>query len=351
MELGLTLGAVGDIISITVLIKDIVSALSEARGSSKAYRDLVESLNVLHQMLHEADRVYSDEPHDSAVRLVALNTVGQIRNCLRRFDATIQKYGPSLAQGGSGCSLMDGARKLQWKLLEEKDVDKFRSEIMGYSQSLTTLLCVTNIRMAKRQHDDVLERLSSIQGQTQSIARQTDRFQTYMGSVSKGIVSQLSYISELGTGLKSSAAQVFSLMQTMSDDIRIIHGAILRLERPLAGEHEYFMLIDYTGSFPIYPKTITSWEAFEFVVADRFQGTKAARRILDQSYELVAEPSIFCTSNTKDNPIRKPWDSTFSPYMYQNIGILVVYNPLMAPVTCSKCFAVFLGDIDGWCIW
>jgi len=47
MELGLTFGAVGDLISIAILIKDSVSAFDDSRGSSKAYSDLVGSLNVI----------------------------------------------------------------------------------------------------------------------------------------------------------------------------------------------------------------------------------------------------------------------------------------------------------------
>ncbi|KAK0717848.1 hypothetical protein B0T26DRAFT_751856 [Lasiosphaeria miniovina] len=47
MELGLTFGAVGDFISIAGLVRDIVLALDSCRGSSKEYRDLVESIELL----------------------------------------------------------------------------------------------------------------------------------------------------------------------------------------------------------------------------------------------------------------------------------------------------------------
>jgi len=54
MEVALTFGAVG------LLIKDIVSALDELRGSAKSYRELIEGITLLGQVVEQAAQVYQD---------------------------------------------------------------------------------------------------------------------------------------------------------------------------------------------------------------------------------------------------------------------------------------------------
>ena len=58
MEVAPTFGAVGDIISIVVLITEIPAALDECRGSDKAYRDLVDELNLLHDSRGDASSFF-----------------------------------------------------------------------------------------------------------------------------------------------------------------------------------------------------------------------------------------------------------------------------------------------------
>lgn len=62
-----------------------------------------------------------------------------------------------------------------------------------------------------------------------------------------------------------------SIFETLAS----IQTSISRLEKPLTGEHVYFLVEDITGTpFPVYLKTITSWAVFRFVLADRFKGKK-----------------------------------------------------------------------------
>jgi len=140
MELGLTFGAVGDFISIAILIKDSVSAFDGSRGSSKAYSDLVGSLNVIDQARQEADRIYCGLPENDELRITAQDTAHRIRHCLLKIEYDIKKYQLSLGHGGSGSALKDAARKIQWRLVDEKDIEKFRFQLMVYCQSLGMLL-------------------------------------------------------------------------------------------------------------------------------------------------------------------------------------------------------------------
>jgi len=148
MELALTFGAVGDFISIALLIKDTISALDECRGSAKSYRDLIEGITLLGQATQQAEQVYdASQLPDGLEDLVpiAKATIAQIRTSLGSFrDKICKRYGDSLAEGGSGNIVKDVSRRIQ-RRLEEKDAEKFRAEVAGYTMSLTILLDVTSV--------------------------------------------------------------------------------------------------------------------------------------------------------------------------------------------------------------
>ena len=57
MEFQLAFGSVGDFIAIGLLIRDIVRALDDARGSSKQYQDTIKHLNDLNNAFREIQQV------------------------------------------------------------------------------------------------------------------------------------------------------------------------------------------------------------------------------------------------------------------------------------------------------
>lgn len=143
MEVALTFGAVGDIIAVCQLIKDIVSALDDCRGSSKKYRDLIHSLGVLNDALREVHHVFSHPPRASInqQRLCAagLSSIKQVQESLQSFNDKLGKFRSSLGPRGSGNCLKDAARKIQFKL-DDKDIEGVKGEITGYTVALRMLL-------------------------------------------------------------------------------------------------------------------------------------------------------------------------------------------------------------------
>jgi hypothetical protein len=149
MDFGLTFGAVGDFISIALLIKDIIASLDDSRGSAKQYRELVRGLDILGQTLEAVQKTYENpQLTDSLEDLskISLSTINQIQSCLQGFLDQIRKYEPSLGVdvSGSGNTLKSIGRKIQWKL-NEKEIDKFRTEIAGCTMTLKVLLEVTTL--------------------------------------------------------------------------------------------------------------------------------------------------------------------------------------------------------------
>ncbi|CAG7554642.1 unnamed protein product [Fusarium equiseti] len=268
MDLGLTFGSVGDLIAITVLIKDIIAALDDTCGSTKEYQYLVRELDTLRLTLEAVQRTFEDPQLIHSLEdlaKIALDTVTQINDCLNGFQNQICKYEPTLSAGASGKSncLKAVGRKVQWKL-NEREVERFRAEVMGCTMALNVLLKVITIS---------------------------------------------------GIELKSSIGQVIAMMCTISGDLSSIRAIVMRLDR--GTNDEYFILEDITGRmFPIHLRTITSWTVLEFILSERFKGKKGARRVQRKLYSLRE-------SNTQreiDGYI--PWESAFLPHQKITMSLI-----------------------------
>jgi hypothetical protein len=149
MDFGLSFGAVGDFISITVLIKDIIVALDDTRGSAKQYRVLVQDLDTPRLTLKAVQQAFEDPSLTNSLEdlsKLVLVTVSQINDCLNTFLDQIRKYEHSLGPGvtKTNNSLAAIGRRIQWKSTE-KEIDKFRAEVMGCTSALKVLLEVITL--------------------------------------------------------------------------------------------------------------------------------------------------------------------------------------------------------------
>ena len=142
--MSITFGSVGDIISVSLLVKDLLIALNDSRGSSAEYQALVRELYILDTALLQVEqlsRSHSTTPELQALCETAKQTVTKCRDSVAEFTARIKKYSRSLAAGGSGNILKDTARKIQWRASQkEAEIAKFRAELTGYSESINMLL-------------------------------------------------------------------------------------------------------------------------------------------------------------------------------------------------------------------
>ncbi|KAJ4120293.1 hypothetical protein NW760_007447 [Fusarium oxysporum] len=320
MDFGLSFGSVGDFITIALLIKDIVAALDDCRGSAKQYRDLVQRLNTLHQTLEAVQQVYEDPQLTQSLEglsKIALSAVGQIRSCLEAFLGHIRKYEPSLGNSvsGGGNALKDIRRKVQWKL-NEKEVEKFCDEVVGCTMTLKMLLEVTTMRVLQRNHDTLIRERSDGEIRTAAMVHQSAAsIKGYLGLLGRRIITKLDLVSQLGASLKRSTGHIIDMMTAITGDLSSIRTVIMRLDRGPSDEH--FVLEDITGrTFPIHLKTITSWEVFEFILNQRFKGKKGARRVQRKLYSLQED----ITHREVDWSM--PWESAFLPYQRVNMSLM-----------------------------
>ena len=144
----ITFGSVGDIICVSLLIKDLVKCLDESRGSSAEYQAVIRELWSLDHALLEVELLHRS--CKQSVELSGLSEatnrcVEQCRKCIRDFRDKVKRYQGALGGGGTGSLVRDTTAKIRWHVSEKEDLAKFRAEITAYWSSMNMLLVTTGV--------------------------------------------------------------------------------------------------------------------------------------------------------------------------------------------------------------
>ena len=143
MSAGVTFGSVGDIISVSIVIKDAIKALSDSGGSSTQYQQFIQELWAFDRVLLEIEWRWRAGPSTlemNALRETTRRIAAQSRQSMESFLQSTKKYGPSLRGGGSGQAIKDMAMKVTWRFAHADDVTRLRAEINAYNNAINTLL-------------------------------------------------------------------------------------------------------------------------------------------------------------------------------------------------------------------
>src|SRR5438045_3393272 len=90
----------GDIISGIILVKNLIQALQESRGSSREFVDVIRGLCSLERALVEVSTLPFNS-QECVQHAALLQAVGHCRCSMDTFIASISKYQPHLGTGGS----------------------------------------------------------------------------------------------------------------------------------------------------------------------------------------------------------------------------------------------------------
>ncbi|KAF2432928.1 hypothetical protein EJ08DRAFT_584590 [Tothia fuscella] len=282
----ITFGAVGDIISVSLIVKDLLLALDKSRGSSAEYEGIVRELLVLDTALLRVDqlsRTRDATPQLHALYETARQTVQKCRESVDKFKDRNKKFDVFLAGGGSGNWGRDTARKIQWKASgRDEEVVKFRAEISGYTNSIHLLLATANITaldISDHKHSEAklkIEQASDKQSQTlievQSKLEENRQLIITNAVTGESILERVKWIRNLGADLKSLVQSVILGNSTIYKEVMALHQAFRsRVDYSLS--EEFFILEDPIGRIaPIHLRFITSWEALDAVMKVRFEG-------------------------------------------------------------------------------
>jgi hypothetical protein len=138
-----TFGSVGDIISVCLIVKDLVSALDQARGASAEYQAVIRDLWSLERALLEVEilaRTYDRTPELNALTATARREVDQCRECIVSFFDKIKKHGKIFDAGDSGNRWKSVASSIKWQLFDKDDLSKFRTLVNGHAPVINMIL-------------------------------------------------------------------------------------------------------------------------------------------------------------------------------------------------------------------
>jgi hypothetical protein len=148
MPIEATFGAFGDIISLCIIIKDLIKALDDSRGSSAEYQGIIRELWSLDRVLLEVELLWKTSENTvelNALRETARRMTDQCRCPIEDFLKKVKTYGPSLREGGSGSVIRDTALKIRWQLVHADELAKFRAEINAHCSSIGMLLITASV--------------------------------------------------------------------------------------------------------------------------------------------------------------------------------------------------------------
>jgi len=146
MSFAPTFGSIGDFIAISILIKDAVTALNDAKGSASEYHQLIGELLSLERAFLEVGMLC--QTPDPSPELVAISIqirriTDQCKSSLENFLLPIYEYTGSFRRGGSGNKFHDAFRKIKWRFEKDKII-RFHNEITTHGMAIGILLHAAN---------------------------------------------------------------------------------------------------------------------------------------------------------------------------------------------------------------
>jgi hypothetical protein len=146
----ITFGAVGDIISVCLLVKDLVDALDKSCGSKAEYQSLTRELWILDRTLLEIDllsRTHGGgaKPEMEALCETARKAVDRCKELVSDFLRQIKKYQDTFGEAAKPNFVKEIAMKVRGRVAERDMVEKFRVEIAATSTSLQMLLATASV--------------------------------------------------------------------------------------------------------------------------------------------------------------------------------------------------------------
>ncbi|TID21434.1 hypothetical protein E6O75_ATG04829 [Venturia nashicola] len=319
----ITFGSVGDIISVSLLVKDLLLALDSSKGSSTEYRAVVSELNILDKALLQVAQLantHAPTPELLALWETAKHSVDKCRIAVDSFTKRIDKYKNSLGKRGSHNSIKDAARKVQWQICQKDEITRFRVEIAGYTDSITMLVATANVALLKITHTSVndniekaaeqsrlaLDHQNEVLKQIQGQLADSNKLTETINSVTTKMSDRFEWIRNLGKELKILMIGIMATNFRIYREVVAIRTAVDQIGRPLS--EDPFTLDNPIGrNFPVHLRFITSWEAFESVMELNFKGRRGLRKVKRKDYILHEQ------ATNKEIMRAQDWDDAFLP--------------------------------------
>ncbi|KAF2029450.1 hypothetical protein EK21DRAFT_28594, partial [Setomelanomma holmii] len=301
----ITFGAVGDIISVCLLVKDLVEALDKARGSKAEYQSAIRELWILDRALLEIDLLTRTHGNGATPELRSLcetakKAATRCRGLVSAFLERVKRYKSTFDESERPNPLTNVTMIIRWHLGEKDALEQFRVEIAGTSSSLQMLLATASVTLLEINRKKINDKLDSAvrskhSSDTANAAVLTDichridmandginAGNSLLGKVSDAL--RLDWLRQLGSELKELMRRAIAMnFATYHAVISIQKALPSRLERGLI--EEPFVLEDPIGRIaPVHLQFVTSWDAFDAVLEIRFRSLQGHRKLRQKKY-------------------------------------------------------------------
>lgn len=340
----ITFGSVGDIVSISLLIKDLVKCLDESRGSSAEYQAVIRELWSLDQALLEAEillRSCKQLVEMSGLCETANRCAEQCRKLIVDFRDKTKKYQKALQGGGTGNLVRDTTAKIRWHVSEKDDLAKFRAGITAQCSSLNILLATAGVKLTmlndERLKQSDLAHAGSSAAQTSLLldikARLEGAYSLLQAAASAtkalGSSIDLDYFRSLGAELLSFMLKMWRI-NSMTYDVVVSLQARIPAQLNRSWTQEPATLEDALGRVtPFHLEFIDSWEAFESILEVRFRKRPGHRKVKRKEYALR---SSFINKDVDDSIA---FNRCFLPGQHYDMSM--VFNAARVQNSCPAC--------------
>lgn len=207
--------AVGDVIAVGKLIKDITNCLRSAGGAKLEYQELLKELDALKIALDGLNQLNSN-----ATPSALLDTIKSFRERLDEFWAKIQKYDPSLGSTSRSNALRGTMDKLGWTFCQKEEVVQLQRNLQFYSSVINMHL----IRHVTGQVQDMRKDTASVCTQIVERIHDTQDTLTY---IDKDVSSQVVIAGNIQTMVNGLNQFVFSEIRTFLADFGQLVNKVL----------------------------------------------------------------------------------------------------------------------------
>ncbi|KAE8445827.1 hypothetical protein EG329_012750 [Mollisiaceae sp. DMI_Dod_QoI] len=345
--MSITFGSVGDIISISLIVKDLIKSLDDSRGSISEYREVIRDLWELDTLLLQVElvwRSYEQTAELNALCITAKSIVQSCRECVEKFKESIKKYDSSLGSRSRRNVIMGVSMKIRWQVCHKDDLDKFRATINAHCASLNLLLTTATLNVVSLNDKKLQDRQTASEEKDQKAAEtqnslllvirdrlveNTELIISTTDKLDQGL--KLLWLRKLGTELMVLVKKIFMVNIAIYRTVSEIRASLpSHLERPMY--QEPFHLEDAIGRvIPVHLQFISTWDAFDSVLETRFRNLQGHKKILDKDFVLQER------TTKRDISRDLPWEGAFLPGQKIDMSMVFVDSRDERQKCCPGC--------------
>ena len=172
----------------------------------------------------------------------------------------------------------------------------------------------------EQNYDQVTRSLANVGGEVQQTRRDVETASRTLlncvTAIGQQVIEKVTFLAQETLDIKQSVSRIASMVLSLSLEFSSFRLLLMSFQRNPVDEY-YFTIDDALGRlFPIHLNTITSWEAFAFVLSEKFKGAAGARRVRDKRYRLTEH------ATRREIDQSNNWERTFRPHQKIVMSVL-----------------------------